>query len=89
MSGYDPNRAPCPQCSGVTHQDCVDVGVGIIYGPRGCTVCGWSEDDRYDLTNPENLKADERGGYRDQYGGYHPKGSLGASIARALERDES
>lgn len=68
---YQPN-AVCPKCDGETHQDSVDVGVGIIHGPIGCIECGWSEDDEYDMTNDENRKPDAKGGYKDQFGGYHP-----------------
>lgn len=38
---------PCPACGGETNQDSVDVGVGVIHGPRGCIECGWSEADEY------------------------------------------
>ena len=65
----------CPKCGGDCWRDDVDVGVGIIYGPWGCEDCGWSEDPRYDMTNVDNRKPDERGGYKDQYGGYWPPGS--------------
>ncbi len=77
---YDRSSAPCPSCGGETNQDSVDVGVGVIHGPRGCIECGWSEADEYDMTNPANRKPENRqrdanGGYKDQYGGYHPRGS--------------
>ena len=70
---YDLSSAPCPKCGGETHQDSVDVGVGIIHGPRGCIECGWSEAPEYDLSDGQD-PLDERGGARDQFGGYHPPG---------------
>jgi hypothetical protein len=85
---HDRSNDPCPKCGGETHQDSVDVGVGVIHGPRGCIVCGWSEDPEYDMTDPENRKATEHGGYKDQFGGLHPKGSLTAAAFRMAEREE-
>lgn len=86
---YDPDPARrCPKCGGETCQDSVDVGVGIIYGPLGCIDCGWSEDAEYDMTRPENRQADERGGYKDQHGGYHPAGSPTALAYRLAEEME-
>lgn len=74
MSYHDRSNEPCPKCDGETWQDSADVGVGIIYGPRGCTVCGWSEDEAYDLSDGKN-PVDEKGGAIDQFGGYHQAGS--------------
>jgi hypothetical protein len=79
---------PCPKCGGETSQDSVDIGVGIQYGPLGCIECGWSEDPEYDMTNPDNAKADERGGYKDQYGGYHPPGSSTALAFKLAKLEE-
>ncbi len=69
----------CPNCEkqGIDsecHQDSVDVGVGVIYGPWGCPECGWSEDSEYDLSDDKD-PVNEKGGVIDQYGGYHPPGS--------------
>jgi hypothetical protein len=69
----------CPKCSTDCDRDCVDVGVGTIYGPYGCSGCGWSENEDYDLSEGKD-PVDERGGAIDQYGGYYPPGS---SMARA------
>lgn len=80
---YDRTIAPCPACGGETNQDSVDVGVGVIHGPRGCIECGWSEADEYDMRKPENRRRDAKGGYKDQYGGYHPRGS-GMALAYDL-----
>ncbi len=71
----------CPRCGGQTDADEVDIGVGVMRGPRGCIDCGWSEDKSLDMADPANAGPDERGGYRDQFGGYHPAGS---SMARAF-----
>ena len=68
----------CPMCRGELCQDSVDVGVGVMYGPRGCTCCGWSEDPNYDMRSEANRAPDNEGGYKDQYGGYHPAGSVTA-----------
>lgn len=65
----------CPKCNGECYRDEVDIGVGIQYGPWGCTVCGWSEMPEYDLSEGKD-PIDEKGGMIDQYGGYHPAGSF-------------
>lgn len=77
----------CPECGGVDslHQDRVDVGVGVIYGPAGCSSCGWSAAPEYNMLIPENRKPDHLGGYKDQYGGYHPAGSTMALAYRLAE----
>jgi hypothetical protein len=59
----------CPRCGA---DDCwrdeVDVGIGVMHGPYGCP-CGWSEDERYDITGGPKLE----GTYRvDQWGGLTP-----------------
>lgn len=82
---YAYSCARCPHCDGETHQDHVDVGVGVIHGPRGCIECGWSEDAEYDQRNPENRKSSETGGYKDQFGGYHPAGSTRALALRLAD----
>lgn len=41
----------CPSCGGYCYRDSVDVGIGIIHGPYGCTECGWSEWEEYDKRN--------------------------------------
>jgi hypothetical protein len=77
---YDYSRAPCEKCGGETHQESADIGVGIICGPRGCVECGWSESEEYDQTIEANRQPDEKGGYKDQFGWYHP---VGSSVALA------
>jgi hypothetical protein len=75
----------CPNCSEPCDRDSVDVGVGIIHGPRGCPGCGWSEDPEYDLSTGRD-PVDERGGAIDQYGGYHPPGSSMALAYRLARK---
>jgi hypothetical protein len=84
MSYHDRSNEPCPKCSGETWQDSADVGVGVIYGPRGCTECGWSEDEAYDLSDGKS-PVDAKGGAIDQFGGYHPAGSPIALAYRLAE----
>ncbi len=76
-------RTGCPRCGDIVWRDDVDVGVGRIYGPYGCS-CGWSEDDEYDLTT-RDAGPDEKGGYIDQWGGYHPAGSPTAMAYRLAD----
>ena len=71
----------CPKCGTECCRDEVDVGVGVVTGPYGCPVCGWSEDPLYDLSEGQN-PLDENGGAMDQYGSYHPPGSSMAAAIR-------
>jgi len=64
----------CPKCSNPCNRDSVDVGVGVIHGPYGCSRCGWSEDAEYDLSDGKD-PVDDKGGVIDQWGGYWPPGS--------------
>lgn len=49
----------CEKCGEPCDRDEVNVGVGMIYGPWGCSYCGWSEDERYDCSNgPPPAQAD-------------------------------
>lgn len=59
----------CPKCGRECDRDEVDVGVGIIHGPYGC-VCGWSEDNRYNVFSEEFIKVD--GYVVDSKGGLTP-----------------
>lgn len=82
---YGRSERPCPKCGCTeTHQDSVDIGVGVIHGPLGCPACGWSEAPEYDLSEGRS-PVDERGGAVDQYGGYHPPASSMAKAARMAE----
>lgn len=77
----------CPNCGNPEcHRDDVDVGVGIIYGPWGCPQCGWSEHPDYDRSKGQD-PMDEKGGVKDQYGGYHPPGSSMAVAHKLAEED--
>lgn len=80
-------KAVCPNCGaeGTLCRDSADVGVGIIYGPWGCSGCAWSESEEYDLSGDRD-PLDEKGGAIDQYGGYHPPGSTVAQAYR-MARD--
>jgi hypothetical protein len=40
----------CPKCGDDCWRESVDVGVGVIYGPYGCS-CGWSEHEEYDSSD--------------------------------------
>lgn len=84
---YDRNGFDfCPKCScPEIWQESVDIGVGVIHGPMGCPQCGWSEDEKYDLSEDQN-PIDEKGGVTDQYGGYHPPES---TVARGYRLADS
>lgn len=74
----------CPKCEGECYHDEVDVGVGIITGPWGCMECGWSEYEKYDLSDGKSpVQAD--GSVIDQYGGLHPTASSMAKAYRMAE----
>lgn len=77
----------CPNCKADCYRDAADVGVGIIHGPWGCPHCGWSEDERYNrlIVSPG---PDAKGGYTDQYGGYHPAGSSMAYAFKLADEAE-
>lgn len=50
----------CPKCGDECWREEVDVGVGVIYGPWGCS-CGWSESPEYDSSEGD---ADAPEGWR-------------------------
>lgn len=74
----------CPKCGGECDRDRVDIGVGIMHGPWGCTQCAWSESEEYDLSDGRS-PVDAKGGVIDQYGRYHPPGSSLALAYRLAE----
>lgn len=43
-----PRNPLCPCCKEPVWRESADVGVGVIYGPWGCSICGWSSDPYYD-----------------------------------------
>jgi len=63
----------CPRCGERCERDRVDVGVGIITGPWGCSCCGWSEDPAYDAMFGGGFR--DNGGYLDPMGGLWPVGN--------------
>lgn len=80
---HDPNK--CPKCGGDdVWQDSADVGVGIIYGPRGCPSCGWSEDERYDMSEGRsgtNTDPDDKR-WTDQFGNSYNKDRVREDLQR-------
>lgn len=84
---YERSEIKCGNCGEDTIQDSVDIGIGIIYGPRGCPVCGWSEDPEYDLSKGQsNIRPD--GSVFDPYGRVWPAGSVEAkSIVKAKNEE--
>lgn len=64
----------CPKCgSDDICRDSVDVGVGVIYGPYGCS-CGWSEWSEYDRSDGQSQAEKENPGYYvDSCGGMTKK----------------
>lgn len=73
----------CPNCGEEAWREEADVGVGIIYGPWGCS-CGWSEDDKYNrLTGSGGVQP--CGAYIDPQGMVYPKDSPIAIIMRGMK----
>jgi hypothetical protein len=65
--GLDPRA--CPYCDSLCDREHVDVGVGVIYGPWGCSHCGWSEYPEYD--SREGIRRDGEDRVFDQFGVSH------------------
>jgi hypothetical protein len=62
----------CPKCTNDCDRMSVDVGVGIIYGPWGCPLCGWSEVPEYDHSEGDAPADNVREGwFSDQFGCLH------------------
>lgn len=72
----------CPKCGELCDQESVDVGVGVIYGPYGCSNCGWSSDEYYDRSSGGSRaqKDEAPGRFIDQLGVSH-------SVVRVLETE--
>lgn len=83
---HDHSNEPCPKCGGETHQESANIGVGVIFGPRGCIECAWSEDTEYDLSDGR-CPIDDKGGVFDQFGMYHPPGSTVAAAYRLAAKE--
>lgn len=80
------DQKTCPKCGNTDlHRDSVDVGVGVIYGPLGCS-CGWSEDDCYDLDKDGGVQDD--GSYLDQWGTLYPAANPVARLMLANKMQE-
>lgn len=75
----DYSTQDCPKCGDECWRNEVDVGLGIIYGPWGCSSCGWSEHPDYDRSDGREPAAPD--GWR-----VTPQGAL-VNIAR--EREET
>jgi hypothetical protein len=68
--------AKCPCCRERTHQEYVDILSPrpiMIFGPRGCPLCGWSEVPEYNLRELRT-NVDGKGGVFNQFGEYTPPG---------------
>jgi hypothetical protein len=59
----------CPHCGGDCWHESVDVEVGVIHGPWGCSDCGWSEDPAYDCRSETRMDGEDR--VFDQFGVSH------------------
>ena len=63
----------CPKCNEECWRDEVDVGVGVLYGPWGCSFCGWSDDPHYDSSDgPSPARRENPDHYVDSAGGMIP-----------------
>lgn len=67
----------CPHCKESCDRDSVDIGVGVIDGPWGCSNCGWSEYEEYD--SREGVRRDGENRVFDQYGSSHHVDRLGGA----------
>ena len=73
----------CEKCGEDCYRDEVDVEVGIIYGPWGCSVCGWSEHPEYDRSEGTSpAQAEDPEWYVDQFGGKRKISSIADCLAR-------
>jgi len=79
----------CPRCNyDNLWREHADVGIGVIYGPWGCSMCGWSEYEEYDLDFGGGVQDD--GSFLDQYGMQYPATHhLSKIILRESKVDES
>ena len=77
----------CPLCGDNCMRDEVDIGVGTIYGPFGCS-CDWSESAEYDRSNgesPANIAEADSDRVTDQFGVSHSKTRMAEEGKEALE----
>lgn len=40
----------CPKCGEIIGTEGIDVGIGYIFPPSNCTLCGWSEHCEYECS---------------------------------------
>lgn len=59
----------CPYCEELCAREEADIGVGVMYGPWGCSNCGWSENPEYDCRG--GIRRDGEDRVHDQYGVSH------------------
>jgi hypothetical protein len=71
----------CPHCAALSDCESVDVGVGVIHGPWGCSNCGWSECPEYDSRDGIRRAGDGR--VFDQYGVSHHVDRNGGAVVLA------
>lgn len=77
----------CPHCGEPCDRESVDVGVGVIFGPWGCSGCGWSSDSRYDSREGIVRDGDDR--VLDQFGvSHHVDRLAGKAVLVGLNVDE-
>lgn len=73
----------CPHCAESCDRESCDIGVGRIYGPWGCSNCGWSEYPEYDSRAGVRADGDDR--VFDQFGVSHHLDRLdGITVAVGL-----
>lgn len=78
------SETTCPKCSETLYREEVDVGVGIITGPYGCSACGYSEAPEYDRTSGTNDATQGGAADRwcDQWGVSHSRERLRERLDR-------
>lgn len=86
MSEIMQTEGICPHCGSEAWREDADVGVGIIYGPWGCS-CGWSEWDEYNQLLG-NGGWQPNGSYTDPHGGLWPAENPVVLMMRKAEGTE-
>lgn len=76
-------RCNCPHCATPCDRESVDIGVGVLHGPWGCSNCGWSEFPEYDSRDGIRRSGEDR--VFDQYGvSRHVDRNGGAAVLAGL-----
>lgn len=71
----------CPRCGEECWRDDVDVGIGVLYGPWGCSCCGWSEDRYYDRSEgPSQAQREHPDHYVDAQGNMTPLSAIAEKL---------